>query len=147
MIEETFGTYIFDVTGKMLICRPYGIKTKDNWSIPKGKAEGIESNLEAAIREAYEETGLVLEPYRKKMEYIGTKKYRSGKKRLHGFVLYIETEINVKSLKCDPKITGRKLPEIDLYEMVWVQKGLDRIHESQSRLLSEYIGEKRYATE
>ena len=143
MIEDTYGTYIFDSTGKMLICRPYGIKTKTEWTIPKGKAEYNESKKEAAIREAFEETGLKLVKFHDQMEYIGSKKYRSGKKRLHGFVLYLKSEIDVSKLKCDSTITGRKSPEIDLYEMVWVQKGLGRIHEAQTRLLEEYIEGKR----
>lgn len=34
----------------------------DDWSLPKGKVEGPESHLEAALREVEEETGLVCEP-------------------------------------------------------------------------------------
>lgn len=33
-----------------------------DWSLPKGKIEGTESHLEAALREVEEETGLVCEP-------------------------------------------------------------------------------------
>lgn len=144
-MENTYGVFIFDSTGKMLICRPYGVKGNSGWSIPKGKAEPNESRKDAAIRETLEETGLDISSYKDKLEYIGEKKYKSRKKRLHAFILLYDKKINVNKLICDPKLNGKSVPEIDKYEMVWADDALKRIHDTQATLLEIYLEGKRYA--
>lgn len=58
-----------------------------HWDIPKGKIEDNETPIEAAIRETYEEAGIVVFPY--ELKDLGMVPYRQGK-QLHLFA-YIGT--------------------------------------------------------
>jgi 8-oxo-dGTP pyrophosphatase MutT (NUDIX family) len=53
------GVLVLDGAGALLLCHATGTP---RWDIPKGLAEPGESPLDAACREADEETGIVLEP-------------------------------------------------------------------------------------
>lgn len=136
------GIFLFDKTGNILICRPYGTKTKYGWSIPKGKIDKDEENIDAAIRETYEETGINVKVYKRNIKYIGKCTYKHKKKRLHGFVLKIEEKIDIDKLECVCKIEGRKDPEIDKYEMVDPVDAIKRIHYTQAKLLEDFLDEK-----
>lgn len=143
MIEKTYGTFIVNPRGELLICRPYGIKTTYAWTIPKGKAESGETDVEAAIRECFEETGFDLKPFKKNMEFIGSQTYKTKKKRLFGYFLKLEVNISINTFFCDCKLVGKDVPEIDLYEWEVVNKALPRIHEAQSKLLQTYLADKK----
>lgn len=142
MIEKTYGTFIVNPRDELLICRPYGVKTTTGWTIPKGKAENSESDIDAAIRECFEETGFDLKPFRKGMTYIGSQTYKTKKKRLFGFFLKLEVNISINTFFCDAKLVNKEVPEIDLYEWEIVNKALPRIHEAQSKLLKTYLDTK-----
>jgi ADP-ribose pyrophosphatase YjhB (NUDIX family) len=47
---------------KILLCHPTGNKWWGTYSIPKGHVEEGEDPIEAAIRETFEETGVIIEP-------------------------------------------------------------------------------------
>lgn len=49
---------IFDERGRLLVARPQG---RDKWVVPGGAVDPGETPAEAAIREAFEETGLHIE--------------------------------------------------------------------------------------
>jgi 8-oxo-dGTP pyrophosphatase MutT (NUDIX family) len=140
----TAGIFIFDTTGKILICRPTGITTKDGWSIPKGKQEKGEEVIDAALRETFEETSLQLTSYKKKLVDLGIEKYNSKKKKLWGFAVKVNEKINVRDLLCVVKNNDGKIKiEIDLYEMVDPEEALDRIHYTQAKLLKKYLKEMK----
>lgn len=144
LMVTTAGIFVFDQTGKVLICRPTGIKTKDGWSIPKGKQEKGEEVIDSALRETLEETGLQLKSYKKKMVDLGIERYNSKKKKLWGFALHIDEKINVKDLQCVVKKDDEKIKiEIDLYEMVDPIEAMDRIHYTQAKLLKQYLKDKK----
>lgn len=52
------GIVIFNSKKKIWCGRRLGINTKDAWQLPQGGIDDNESPLEAAVREAYEETGI-----------------------------------------------------------------------------------------
>jgi 8-oxo-dGTP pyrophosphatase MutT (NUDIX family) len=137
-MEESNGIFIFDKTKQMLICRPTGIKGQTGWTIPKGKTEGSESHKDAALRETWEETGLDLKEFKKDLVELPSKRYKTRRKRLFGFVLTLNRKIDISELKCDCKITGKDRPEIDKYEMVDAQDAIERLHECQGRMLEDY---------
>lgn len=141
-MENTYGTFIINPKQELLICQPYGTKGINNWSIPKGKSEKDETPIQAAIRECYEESGFDLKPYKKSMKEMGSKTYKTKKKRLHGFYLQLNEHINIKCFYCDCKILNREYPEIISFEWCPIQKSLSRIHEAQSKLLKEYLENK-----
>ena len=138
-MENTYGTFIFNPTHELLICRPYGIKTKTGWSIPKGKAENGETPIQAAIRECFEETGFNISPHKGDMVSIGSKTYKTKKKRLHGFILNLSYNIVIETFFCDFRLLNKDVPEIDKYEWCDVKSAYTRLHEAQSKLLEEYI--------
>jgi 8-oxo-dGTP pyrophosphatase MutT (NUDIX family) len=131
------GIFIVDSNGEVLICRPTGIKTKDGWSIPKGKKEKDEEIIDAAIRECREECGLDLSAYKKKLKYMGDMVYKNKKKRLHAFMLFLDFKIDVTKLVCECKIDDKR-PEIDMFEMVTPKEAIKRVHYTQGRLLEKY---------
>lgn len=138
---ESCGLFIVDKTGKLLICRPRGIKgDKDGWGIPKGKKDDGEELIDAAFRETLEESGLDLKKYKKDAVYMGSKNYVSKKKRIHAWYLKIPIYIDTKVLSC--MVKEGELPEIDKYELIEITNELQyRIHEAQFRLLKEYSDE------
>lgn len=140
-METTCGIFLFDESNKFLICRPTGIKTKSGWTIPKGKAEKDELCLDAAIRETFEETGLNLTKWKDCIIYLGKAKYKNRKKRLQGFYLKLNEKIPMSELQCQSKFleNGVIRVEIDAYEMVTVDEGMNRIHPTQAKLLKEHI--------
>lgn len=137
-METSCGIFIFDKSGNVLICCPRGVRTKEGWTIPKGKQEKDESFKEAAIRETREETGLNLSSFKSKMKEIGTKKYKHKKKKLVAFVLFLEKSIDCDKLACE----NTEKPEITKYEMVSPKDAVKRLHYVQADLLDEYLKEK-----
>lgn len=56
---EVFGTILRDSRGRCVLVK--GLKS-EKWSFPKGHPNENESELDCALRETYEETGLQLDP-------------------------------------------------------------------------------------
>jgi bis(5'-nucleosidyl)-tetraphosphatase len=67
-----------------------------HWGFPKGNIEAEESNIQAAIREAQEETGLanltLINGFTEKIEYY----YRRNQKLIHKEVVYFLAETTAK---------------------------------------------------
>lgn len=87
------------------------------WDIPKGVRDPGETELEAAMRELREETGLVLESAR--FRELGPFAYRRDK-ALHLFVVEAGPALDdLAQLHCDStfphRVTGRPTPEMDAY--------------------------------
>ena len=65
-----------------------------HWGFPKGNIEAEESDIQAAIREAQEETGLanvsLINGFREKIEYY----YRRNQQLIHKEVVYFLAETN-----------------------------------------------------
>ena len=55
--NEVYGTIVVSPQGRFLLVRG---RATGKWSFPKGHLEGVESPLECARRELFEETGLRL---------------------------------------------------------------------------------------
>jgi bis(5'-nucleosidyl)-tetraphosphatase len=137
-MEHTYGIFLFNKNDEVLICRPYGIKTNTGWTVPKGKAEKDETDIQAALREFYEEAGMDLKKYESDITFIGKQTYKTKKKRFYGFILKLNKTISIDKFKCDCKIVGKSVPEVDNYEWVSVDEAISRIHEAQSKLLKNY---------
>lgn len=88
------------------------------WDILKGKVDEGETPLEAALREAYEESGLVLDPAH--LVDLGLMPL-NAKKNLHLFTMKVnKSDFLIDSLVCTSMVTlnGRVFPEIDEYKWV-----------------------------
>ncbi|MGG1944049.1 NUDIX hydrolase [Trinickia sp. NRRL B-1857] len=91
-----------------------------HWDIPKGQGEEGEAPIEAALRELWEETGIVLAPER--LTDLGRFAYRHDKD-LHLFAARIEDgEVDLACCECTSMFPSRRdgtpIPEMDGF--IWV---------------------------
>lgn len=114
--------FLIQCEDKFLLChatKPSGsISLSDGqWGIPKGGCEEGESQLEAALRETVEETGLVLANLNFPTEPI--KEYATKTKRYVVFYCkYPDVSILNSKLVCKSLIVNSDKPEND--DFVWV---------------------------
>jgi bis(5'-nucleosidyl)-tetraphosphatase len=69
---QVYGTIFLSNTNRVLVVKG---RRSGKWSFPKGHAEGNESDFEAASRETYEETGLLLPRTFNKIVHLSTGTY------------------------------------------------------------------------
>lgn len=120
---------------------PYGRGSdKDKWSIPKGKIEQGETELEAAKRELEEETGIKSSDYTD-IEYLGIAK--QSRKDVEVFAArYIPSEDPViKSITTEiewPRKSGKiiEIPEVDKGEFVTAEIAEYRLTKGQKEMIS-----------
>jgi putative (di)nucleoside polyphosphate hydrolase len=109
------GILVLTEQQELLLCHVTG---QDHWDLPKGGAHEGESPLQAALREAREETGLDLAA--EALRELGRFDYRP-KKDLHLFATLMP-RFDVASLRCESQFsqygTGLRLPEMDGYDWV-----------------------------
>ncbi len=114
VLPVSCGTLIVNPAGQLLLCHVTGTA---KWDIPKGMQDEGESTLEAAIRELYEEAGLVLAA--SAFEDLGLHDYRRDK-RLHLYRVSAPPELtSLEALHCTSYFphqhTGEMTPEVDGY--------------------------------
>ena len=106
------GTLLVNQRGEILLCHVTGTR---NWDIPKGMQDPGESTLEAAMRELYEEAGLVFDA--SAFEDLGSFDYRRDK-RLHLYKVMAPAALeSLEALTCTShfphQTTGAMTPEVD----------------------------------
>lgn len=77
---DVFGTILYSPQGRFLAVRG---RHSQKWSFPKGHPEGNESDLECALRETWEETGVRLPSQYHTELTLGTGRY---------YVYYVDSE-------------------------------------------------------
>lgn len=144
--EETCGLFLVDRHNRILICHPTGRKNKI-WSIPKGTKEEGEDDLDAALRETWEETNITINKEDLSFyEKLNPVVYKHGKKVLKSF--YIPEVANGLDfsqfgLKCNEYVKpkkGKEFPEIDDYYWAEILEAKDWVHDTQSLSLSQLNG-------
>lgn len=97
----------------ILGCVPFG--QKNGLDIPKGQSEQIETGLQTAVRELYEETGI--RASRRDLKDLGTFKYLPGKD-LNLFSY--KYNFDISKCKCSSYFdyNGKSVPEIVGYKKV-----------------------------
>lgn len=136
-MKVSCGIIVENFNNEILGCHPFG--RKDGLlDIPKGGNEKNESYLETAIRELYEETGLILSG--NLLEDCGLFDYNSEKK------LYIfKTKINYKlsKLKCESffELDGKMVPEMIGFESVPKNKIADKFFKKLNPIILKLVGE------
>lgn len=139
-MEITCGFFIINSDDKMLIVHPTN-SSHTTWSIPKGRLDKGETEIEAAYREVKEETNIDLKKYVGRVIPLGKKKYKHGRKILSGFVFEYDGQIK-DQLKCQSFVSER-FPEVDGYKWVTFTKAFELIHHTQQELLQKYIKQYR----
>ena len=104
------GVLILNAERELLLCHVTG---HHHWDLPKGVIDVGESPLDAALREAHEETGLRLDA--DALLDLGRFDYRP-RKDLHLFAT-VMPRFDVATLSCasqfSDRATGRRMPEMD----------------------------------
>ena len=116
MKELSCGVVIKTSDNHLLACKPFG-RFDGRHDIPKGHIESGETELTAAIREVYEETGIDLSD--KLLIDKGRFKYIKHKD-LHVFLCELDT-INISTLRCNSYFelkNGKFVPEMIGYKLV-----------------------------
>ena len=111
------GILVIDGSEELLLCHATGTS---RWDIPKGRREPGESEIDAAIRETEEESGLRFE--HDVLLDLGRFRYRPGKD-LHLFAVRSE-RLDLSQCSCSTRFRnsrGRLVPEMDGY--AWVSFG------------------------
>jgi 8-oxo-dGTP pyrophosphatase MutT (NUDIX family) len=111
-IDVSCGTLVVDGAGRLLLCHVTGTP---RWDIPKGLLDPGEDTLAAAMRELYEEAGLVFDAAR--FVELGRFAYRRDKS-LHLYKVEVGDELpDLDHLVCTSffahHITGAQTPEAD----------------------------------
>ena len=114
------GTLVVDSFQRLLLCHVTGT---GKWDIPKGLQDPGETELEAALRELREETGLAFAPER--LVDLGRFEYRRDK-QLHLFRVEVgDTLASLDHLVCTSFFphhqTGAPTPEMDGFR--WAARG------------------------
>lgn len=116
-VDVSCGTLIVDASRRLLLCHVTGTA---KWDIPKGMRDAGETELEAAVRELREETGLVLDAAG--FDDLGRFDYRRDK-ALHLFKVEVgESLPTLDHLVCASffphHVTGVATPETDGFRWV-----------------------------
>lgn len=85
--HHVFGCILISPQNRILTVKG---KVTDKWSFPKGHIEGNETGLKCALRELYEETGVV-----PSSEYVGFKQFKhptTKKLNTAGYFIFYEPE-------------------------------------------------------
>jgi len=144
------GIFLMRKDFNILICHPTN-HAPNVWSIPKGKIEEGESDIEAAIRETYEETNIDLND--KSLDVnnnfniheFDIVNYGHKKKDLHPF-LFLELQTSkldwsgVK-IKCNSNVPIERggFPEMDGYKWVTLKEAKELLHDTQVACISKII--------
>jgi 8-oxo-dGTP diphosphatase len=85
MKRESAGGVVFDAAGNVAIVLQRDRASRLRWTLPKGRLTAGESPVEAALREVYEETGLVTTI----VEPLGV--YPGKRRRTHYFRMIVRS--------------------------------------------------------
>jgi 8-oxo-dGTP pyrophosphatase MutT (NUDIX family) len=129
------GILVLNRDAELLLCHATGTP---RWDIPKGGADPGETELQAAIRETAEETGLQFTPGQ--LVDLGRFAYRRGKD-LHLYAALIE-RIEPSSCRCSTTFRdarGRLVPEMDRFEWVAFGRVGERCGKSLVAVLTDKV--------
>lgn len=129
------GILVLNAQGELLLGHAAGTP---RWDIPKGRSEAGETELQTAVRETAEETGLMFAPER--LFDLGRFAYLRGKD-LHLYAALVE-KIDLARCVCTTLFRdahGRMRPEIDAFAWVGFGALADRCGKNMSVLLTQKI--------
>jgi predicted NUDIX family NTP pyrophosphohydrolase len=129
---------------EIFLCRPFSIDQKNTmrWGIPKGKIDPGEDPEDAAVREFFEETGLL--PPNVPKFYLGKIMYPSGKKEVSVWAFEFEPPTSFKFKSNYTKVKDRfgkniLIPEIGDWSWFNLEDAHKHIMVSQKEILSRFL--------
>lgn len=140
------GCLIVDKNGMMLLGHPTN-HHKDSWTIPKGQINKGESEMDAAIRETKEETGIdVVKLYDEGKayapHYFNEGNYKIRKRIIKNLTIYLVKlkgsfqEMDLKPY-CESMVDS-KFPELDEFKWVNIAKYKKYLVKSQKDIFNDY---------
>ena len=123
MKVTTSAIVIIDADGNILACHGTGKPWNCGYDFPKGCSDAGENDIDAAIRELREETGLTLEDLgcggKEHMKDCGLHNHNK-EKNIHIFIYKVDAFPPIESLKCTTYFEsgGRMLPEMNGYRIL-----------------------------
>jgi 8-oxo-dGTP pyrophosphatase MutT (NUDIX family) len=135
--RHTYGIFLEDCDGKILVCSPSNSDVKNLITIPKGGKDKGETDWQAAVREFKEEAGIDILPLVGAAKYVYVLPpvvYKSKAKTLYSFYIKLNTPIDVASCVCTT-FTKFGKPEVMNHRLVKPEYAKLFMHESQTRAL------------
>lgn len=122
---------------KILACKPYGKKLQSiGYDLPKGHVDHEEPFIECAIRELYEETGIIVT--RDDLFYLGEYDYTKHK----NLVLFLcNKRLDISECKCISTFEladGREVQEIVGYDWININD-LDKFYPNLQKVLTKAL--------
>ena len=121
---------------KILVCHPTGAKPVGCFSLPKGKVEPFETLKQAAVRELYEETSLIVN----EDDLIFIDRFKYTKEKDYALFLYKAQSLpNLKDLKCISffkSSLGRETKEVDFFSFITIND-IYNLNKNQAKIIDE----------
>lgn len=134
------GIFLVNKENKILVGHPTHHKP-EFWSIPKGKIDGDETPLEAAIRETYEESNVKLFKDLHEFVELGKYVYRHKKKDIMLYAHFETEHANWDSINimCNSNVPEERggFPEMDDFKWVTVDEAREILHNTQVAALDK----------
>jgi putative (di)nucleoside polyphosphate hydrolase len=131
-MDITCGLYLYNKATKKFLLG-HATRSRSSWSIPKGLKDKGEDELQAAIRETEEETGLKISELDVENIYrLPPVVYKKQKKILASFLVMINTDLSDRKLVCHSLVNGT-FPEIDRFIWADAAQVREMAHEAQVR--------------
>ena len=114
----TAAIVMIDKEGSILACHGTGKLNNYGFDFPKGCVDEGETDIDGAIRELREETGIILTD-RENIIDCGIHNHNKDK-NIHIFIYPIENFPNLSQLKCTTffELGDKQMPEVDYYEII-----------------------------
>ena len=142
MAKQLTCGVVFVDTKKQKILMIHPTYQKDFWDLPKGRQEKGETPLEAAVREVYEETSIVLDPIKDKLIDYGRHPYNKHK-QIHLFTC-VDKDFDVYKLKCTSMVEGLRtvFPEVDDFELFSIEEAKELMCPAMKKVFSSVVEEE-----
>lgn len=136
----TCGIFLYNEdTKQILIVHPTNAPG-NQWSIPKGEMEDEkEYPWDRALLELKEETNLDFSYLQHSLNCLGEEVYKTGKKKLIGFMLRIKTNYFWNQYITCNSLVNNDFPEVDGFAWVSLNLASKLIHETQKKMIPNLI--------
>ena len=138
-MKVSCGVFIVNPNKTILIGHPTYHPT-NNWSIPKGGMMEGETEIETAVRETFEETGINIHSLSGNIDLLGYADYKHGKKRLCAFSYFLDDSYTgrvycLSMVKTEDPL--KSFPEMDDFKWVSYKEAMKKLHYTQTELLKK----------